>query len=106
MTARENPLNPTLQTIVEDLSNLEFVEEVYLFGSRARGDNQERSDVDIAVMCSEADDRDWDVLMKIIENAQTLLKIDCVRFDTLNETNPLRGAILRDKVILFKRRNT
>jgi nucleotidyltransferase substrate binding protein (TIGR01987 family) len=65
---------------IEQLKALSFVDEIWLFGSRARGDNQERSDIDLAIVCPAASDTDWLKVVNIIENADTLLKIDCVRF--------------------------
>lgn len=85
---------------VKQLKALAFVEEIWLFGSRARGDNQDRSDIDIAVICPKATDNDWILVLGIIEEADTLLKIDCVRFDTLQEDDPLKSNILRFKTVL------
>lgn len=85
-----------------ELRELGFVEEVWLYGSRARGDNEERSDIDIAVNCPEASDGEWLKVMDIVEEAYTLLKIDCVRLDTLKETNPLRVNILEEGICLYK----
>lgn len=85
------------------LSHLTFVQEIYLYGSRARGDHRDRSDIDLAIECPEASDEDWLNILAIIESADTLLKIDCVRLDTLSETNPLRHSILRDGIQLYKR---
>jgi predicted nucleotidyltransferase len=65
---------------IEQLKSLPFIDEIWLFGSRARGDNQERSDIDLAIICPAASDIDWLKVVDIIENADTLLKIDCVRF--------------------------
>lgn len=36
---------------IKRLKELPFVDEIWLFGSRARGDAQERSDIDIAILC-------------------------------------------------------
>jgi predicted nucleotidyltransferase len=85
---------------VKQLKALAFVEEIWLFGSRARGDNQDRSDIDIAVICPKATDNDWLLVLGIIEEADTLLKIDCVRFDTLQEDDPLKSNILSFKTVL------
>lgn len=92
-----------LIAFIEKLSAFKFVESIYLFGSRARGDGQPRSDVDIAVVCPTATQVDWNEILKCVEEAPTLLKIDCVRFDSLDAENPLRKAIMRDKVILYQK---
>ena len=48
--------------IVNDIhkfAKMSFIDKVVLFGSRARGDNTERSDVDIAVYGGNFDDFYW-----------------------------------------------
>ena len=65
----------------ENIKSLPFVEEIYLFGSRARGDNRSRSDIDLAISCPKATDDEWQKVRDIVENADTLLEIDCVRLE-------------------------
>ena len=83
------------------LIKLSFIERIWLYGSRARGDNSERSDIDLAIMCPKANDSDWLQVQNILENADTLLKIDCIRFDLLSESNTLRQAIIEQGECLF-----
>ncbi|WP_107851126.1 nucleotidyltransferase domain-containing protein [Oceanimonas marisflavi] len=86
-----------------ELAALPYVEAIYLFGSRARGDHRERSDIDLAVFCPEASEQDWLKVLSVIEQADTLLTIDCVRLDAEPENSPLRAAIERDKKVLYER---
>ncbi|BDU60161.1 hypothetical protein FLA4_05710 [Candidatus Rickettsia kotlanii] len=44
---------------INKLKSLPFVNEIWLFGSRARGDNDERSDIDIAIICPNITDQEW-----------------------------------------------
>ena len=76
------------------------IEEIWLYGSRARHDNQELSDIDIAIACPKAEDGTWFDIKEIIENADTLLKIDCVRLDQLGNT-ALKNSILTQGKCLF-----
>jgi predicted nucleotidyltransferase len=69
---------------MEKLKALPFIDEIWLFGSRARGDNQNRSDIDLAVLCPKATNDDWLKIINIIENSDTLLKIACIKFDKNN----------------------
>lgn len=85
------------------LSHLIYVQKIYLYGSRSRGDHYDRSDIDLAIECPDASDKDWLKILNLIESADTLLKIDCVRLDTLSEENPLRRSILRDGILLYER---
>lgn len=87
----------------QKLSSLPVIEKIILYGSRARGDNQERSDIDLAIDCPQATSKEWHHIMDIVEEADTLLGIDCVRLDTLSEKNPLRRSILKDGILLYQR---
>ena len=51
----------------------DYIEKVILFGSRARGDNELKSDIDLAVYC----DSDLSLFIEEIENTtHTLLEFD------------------------------
>jgi predicted nucleotidyltransferase len=89
----------------KQLASLPFVRKIVLFGSRASGTNTERSDIDLAIECPSATPVDWHIVMQIIENADTLLKIDCVRLDKV-QSKRFKNAILEEQVILFERSNT
>ncbi|MCE2687930.1 MAG: HI0074 family nucleotidyltransferase substrate-binding subunit [Rickettsiales bacterium] len=88
---------------ISELQALSFIEEIWLFGSRARGDNSNRSDIDIAIICPTATSLQWLQVVRIIENSDTLLKIDCVRFDKSFISEDLYHNILRDKIIIYKK---
>ncbi len=75
------------------------IEKVILFGSRARGDNWERSDVDLAISGGNRTMFSLDV--DEIENVPTLLMFDVVDLD--RECNEdLLAAIRRDGVVLYE----
>lgn len=90
-------------SFIQKLSALPFIEEIWLFGSRARGDNQPRSDIDIAIICPNATDKNWHQVNDIIENADTLLKIDCIRFDTLTKNDAFKNNIIKFKKIIYSK---
>jgi uncharacterized protein len=82
---------------------LPFVNKIILYGSRARGDFQPRSDIDLAVLCPDAGVQDWQKILNIIDEADTLLAIDCIQYDILALDNPLKQAIDRDGIILYEK---
>ena len=86
----------------KDLAALPFVKEIWLFGSRARGDNQDRADIDLAVSCT-ATFQDWAAVQEIIDGADTLLKIDCVRLNELGDTSALKQSILTQGIKLYEK---
>ena len=85
------------------IAGLPFVDKVVLFGSRARNDHEERSDIDLAVFCDGASDDEWqDVLDCLREDRiDTLLKVDCVRFDRCDAV--LREHVLTEGVVLYEK---
>ena len=90
-------------TFFDKLAKLPFVEQIWLFGSRARKDNQDRADIDIAILCPNANHTDWRKISDIIESADTLLKVDCIRFDTLKDQDKIKQNILETRKVIYAR---
>jgi uncharacterized protein len=68
-----NNLNLNNYNFFHQLKLLPFVQKIYLYGSRARGDSTPSSDIDIAISCS--DDKNWTLIDDIINNSDTLFKL-------------------------------
>lgn len=75
------------------------IRTVILFGSRARGDNKERSDVDLAISGGNTTMFALDV--DEIEVVPTLLMFDVVDLDR-GCSEELRASIRRDGVVLYE----
>lgn len=74
-------------------------EKIVLFGSRARGDNRERSDIDIAVYG--LDKNKQLSFAEAIDELPTLLGVDIIFISS--ETNPvLIKNIEKDGIILYE----
>ena len=73
-------------------------EKVVLFGSRARGSNTERSDVDIAVYGGDFDEFYWDIK----ENVHSLLMFDVIDMDSVI-SEELKKEIERDGVVIYEK---
>ena len=86
----------------QKLCKLPYVDTIYLFGSRATDSYRERSDIDLAIVCPNATDSQWLALLSVIEEADTLLLIDCVRLDSL-PPSALRTEIERTKHLLYRK---
>ncbi len=84
------------------LRSLPYVNEIWLFGSRSKNTSLERSDIDLAILCPKATSEEWKNIRNIIDSADTLLKIDCLRFDQLKDS-ALKADIEKTKSVLFKR---
>ena len=74
------------------------VAKIILFGSRARGTNTERSDIDIAVYGGDFDRFYWDVKEKI----HSLLMFDIVQADAAI-SDELKQEIEREGVIIYEK---
>lgn len=89
---------------IRQLQLLPCVKEIWLFGSRARRDHSDRADVDLAIICPDASNDDWNKITNIIEEADTLLKVDCVRFDKELLSQDLYENILKDKKVIYAKK--
>lgn len=74
------------------------VAKVILFGSRARGNNTERSDVDIIVYGGDFDSFYWEVK----ENMHSLLTLDVIEGDK-GISEELKEEIDRDGVVIYEK---
>ena len=75
-----------------------FVTKIILFGSRARGTNTERSDIDIAVYGGDFDGFYWDVK----EKTHSLLMFDIVQADA-GISAELKAEIEKDGVVIYEK---
>lgn len=90
-----------IQKLVECIVQRTWPERVILFGSRARGDADEKSDFDIAVEGSGATIQQWHQLLEKLQEA-TLLSVDLLRME---EASPkLKERISREGIVLYDKR--
>lgn len=86
--------------IVLIAQNYDGVERVILFGSRARGDALERSDIDIAIEGKSITENDWLALyFELQEELDTLLSVDVVWFNEASEE--LKNNIKKEGCVLY-----
>lgn len=88
------------QRVKEDIIRIakkNKIKKIILFGSRARGTNSERSDIDLAVSGGNILDFYYDVK----EEAWTLLMFDVVNLDR-GISQELQAEIDRDGVVLYE----
>lgn len=74
------------------------INKIVLFGSRARGTNTERSDIDIAVYGGDFDSFYWDVR----EKTHSLLMFDIVQADAAISAE-LKEEIEKDGVVIYEK---
>ena len=71
-----------LNEIIEISKKHSEINKVILFGSRARGDNGDRSDIDLAIYCEESIS---DFIEDIENNTTTLLEFDFSDMKSVND---------------------
>lgn len=91
-------LPPRLVKDIATIAEKNNVEKVVLFGSRARGTNTERSDVDLAVVGGNA----FNFYEDLEESAHTLLFFDVVNMNKEIDED-LKHEIERDGVVLYEK---
>ena len=89
-----------LYALIASLGEKYKAEKIVLFGSRARGDNKERSDIDLAIYNMPKDNhaRFW----LDIDDLPTLLKFDLVHVAEDTDAELVKN-IEKDGVILYER---
>jgi predicted nucleotidyltransferase len=94
-------MDPVLEFLAREARGLRSVEKVLLFGSRARGDAQDRSDYDIAVLAPAMSHADWAAWTdKLTATAPTLLALDLVLL-TADLSPKLRENITREGRVVY-----
>lgn len=99
----EKPL--TEYDFFQKLIELPFVEAIYLYGSRGRGDTHARADIDLAILCPEATKEEWSQAHRIVKEANVLLPIDISRLDDLPHNARVTGRIIMELKPLFIRQH-
>lgn len=80
-----------------------LIEEIYLTGSRARGDCDRHSDIDLAIACPMASEADWEQIHYTARyNNEILLRVDALRLDTITDAGH-RNFVLHKRQLLYLR---
>ena len=91
-------LEKSIENEIIELAKRYSLKKVVLFGSRARGDNNDRSDIDLAISGGDFVNFSLDVEEKVF----TLLKFDIVILDKENKIDFL-NEIERDGIVLYEK---
>ncbi|POO55074.1 hypothetical protein CTT39_17410 [Agrobacterium rosae] len=80
------------------------VERIILFGSRAVGDHDERSDVDLAIAAPDLSRHELAFLRDKITHGRTLYKIMVTRLEGMPAT--LQDRVIKQGVVIYDRTET
>lgn len=92
----------TTYNFFKQMCQLDFIEEIWLFGSRARNDHHDRSDIDLFIIAPNAATSDIRRVEEIVEKADTLLKIDLTWDETVTNLE-FKKQIYKYHTILYKK---
>ena len=100
---RDSDVNLSSEIIlgIQELGKKYDIEQIVLFGSRARKTNWERSDIDL--MISTFDSKTQVDFIDSLEELNTLLMFDVVNRRSFNYSLDLDMEIKRDGVILYEK---
>lgn len=89
---------------LDAIAELPYVQAIYLFGSRARGDHWDKSDIDLAIKYSDADKWHRKVVKIIVsEISDTFLHIDLVDYNDPKINIEFHSVMDSEKVALYER---
>ena len=94
---------PIIDVFTKEVSAFPSVEKIILYGSRARGDHEERSDIDLAIECPSATEEEWLKIWQKGDEAETLYFVDLLRLETAEEK--IRKRIESEGKVLWERTN-
>ena len=101
ITAHSMNLPQSVQKIIELIISKTKPEKIILFGSRARGDNRENSDFDIACIFKQKNEQAWShLLVNLHEEVMTLWSVDLVDYSELSEE--YKNNIKKEGVTLYE----
>lgn len=99
-----NDFPPSVLAALDSLFLNEQVQRVILFGSRAFGDNDERSDFDLAISAPSLDRCGMIDIWEAIERSDTLYKISVSLLEVMPKN--LKDRVLSTGVIIHERAQT
>lgn len=89
----------TLQAIINTCTTFPSVKRVILYGSRARGDYRNGSDIDIAIDAPEMSDKEFSRLWNSLDDLPIIYTMDIVQLQSLKNEQLLDAIRQEGRVI-------
>lgn len=91
----------SVAALIEVFKAFPLIHSVILYGSRAKGNYHEGSDIDFAVSAPDMSDAAFSMLWNALDNLPIIYKIDCLHLEKLKNQS-LKDNIMMQGVIFFK----
>jgi predicted nucleotidyltransferase len=91
----------SVREVFRDLALFPQVHAIVLFGSRAVGDNDDKSDFDVAISAPEIDTLMFARIRDRVAHARTLHRVMVSRLDTMPHS--LRSRVMAQGVLVYER---
>lgn len=95
---RDNLFNELL-----NLFKKENIDKVILFGSRARNDYKNNSDIDLAIIFDSDDNDNYIKLLTKLEELNTLFKFDVIDYNKITNAT-LKQEIDKDGITIYQKK--
>jgi len=91
---------PSCREVLEEMRTFAEVRLIVAFGSRARGDSDRESDLDLAISAPGISRNRWVALRELADEARTLLWVNLASLDDMPD--PLRRSVLATGVTVYE----
>lgn len=97
-------IRPPLRELLDKWTKFPEIDFIIIFGSRAIGDSDERSDIDISISAPNITTKRWLEIKRLAKEARTLLWITVVNYE--QSPPALRKRNREEGVIVYERKKT
>lgn len=93
-------MKPSSTELVKTLAELAVINRIWLYGRRRTESRAAGGHIAIAIDCPDATLFDWQQIRAIVRKACGATSVECVRWDTLDASAPIRQQILANRVLV------
>lgn len=93
-------MKPSSTELVKTLAELAVIDRIWLYGRRRTESRAAGGHLAIAIDCPAATLFDWQQICAIVRKACGATPVECIRWDTLDASAPLRQRILANRVLV------
>jgi predicted nucleotidyltransferase len=92
---------PIVQSIIDTCSKFKTVRTIILYGSRARGDYKQGSDIDLAIDAPQMSDSEFSQLWNLLEDLPIIYPMDIVHLQSI-KNQEFFNAIQKEGITLIQ----